>query len=150
MALEVQKKAFKDVEDQDKLSAVKKQLHAPMPVFVGQPKYYTGKDTFYENFNLVLLQVPLSENPEFNQMTMVEVANHAFSTYVLKMNKKDFETQKKVLEESYEKIGALSLAPQRIFIVDEDGDDEIAQFALDRGYRINHKMGYSEKYQLDF
>lgn len=150
MALDIQKKQFEGIEDEKKLAAVKKQLHAPMPVFVGEPKYYTGLDTFYENFNLVLLQLPLTSDAKFNQMAMVEVANHAFSVFVLKMNKDKFEEQKKVLKESYEDIGALSLPPTRVFIVDETGDDSIAEFALNRGYRINHKMNYSDKYQLNF
>lgn len=148
MALEIQQKQFKDIEDEKKLSAVKKQLHAPMPVFVGTPKYYTGLDTYYENFNLVLLQLPLEEDAKFNQMATVEVANHAFSVFVLKMDKEHFEKQKEILKSSYEDIGALSLPATRIFIVDESGDDAIAEFALEKGYRINHTMNYSDKYQL--
>lgn len=150
MALEVQKKSFENIEDEKKLAAVKKQLHAPMPVFVGEPKYYTGRDQFYENFNIILLQLPLGEGDKFNQMAMVEVANHAFSTFVIKMDKENFEKEKKVLKEKYEDIGALSLPTSRIFIVDKDGSDEIAQYALDKGYRINHTMNYSDKYQLYF
>lgn len=149
MALETQKKAFESIAPQDKLGEVKKQLHAPMPVWVGEPKYYTGRDSFYENFNLVLLKVPLTENADFNQMTMVEVANHAFSTYILEVNTEKFEEQTKVLKESYENIGALALPPQRIFIIDEDGDKQIAQYALDKGYRLNRKMSYGPEYQLD-
>lgn len=149
MGLEVQKKAFESIAPEDKLGAVKKQLHAPMPVWVGEPSYYTGRDTFYENFNLVLLKLPLSEDAKFNQMTMVEVANHAFSTYILEMDKANFETQKKVLQEKYKSLDALALPPQRIFIVDKDGDNDIAQFALDEGYRINRKMNYDTKFILD-
>ena len=150
MALEIQKKAFENTAPEDKLSQVKKELHAPMPVWVGEPKYYTGRDQFYENFNLVLLKLPLNEDAKFNQMTMVEVANHAFSTYVLPMSSETFESKKKVLEEKYKAIDALALPPSRIFIVDESGDDKIAQYALDEGFRLNRKMTYDAKYQLDF
>lgn len=150
MGLDVQKKSFESIAPEDKLGEVKKQLRAPMPVWVGEPKYYTGRDTFYEYFNLVLLKLPLTDGVQFNQMTMVEVANHAFSTYIIEMNKKDFENQKKVLEDSYKSIDALALPPQRIFVIDVDGDNTIAQFALDEGYRLNRKMIYDSKFQLDF
>lgn len=150
MALDVQKKSFESVAPQDKIGAVKKELHAPMPVWVGEPKYYTGRDTFYENFNLVLLKLPLEEDTTFNQMTMVEVANHAFSTYVLEMDSESFESKTKVLDEKYRSIDALALPPQRIFIVDKSDDNRIAQYALDEGYRLNRKMTYDEKFILNF
>ena len=73
-ALEIQKKTFSEVPDEERLAAVKNKLRAPMPVFVCKPKYYTGRDMFYENFNLILLQLPLTEDEKINQMTMVEVS----------------------------------------------------------------------------
>lgn len=147
-ALEIQKKTFSEVPDEERLAAVKNKLRAPMPVFVCKPKYYTGRDMFYENFNLVLLQLPLTEEEKINQMTMVEVSNHAFSTFVMKINKDQFESQKEQLKKKYEDINALSLNPSRIFIIDESGSDDIAEFALQKGYRLNHTMSYSSKYQL--
>jgi len=150
MALQAQKASFEDIDPEHKLAEVKKQLHAPMPVWVGEPKYYTGRDTFYENFNLVLLKLPLNESPAFNQMTMVEVANHAFSVYILDVDDKNFDSQIKVLEDAYCSIDALALPPQRIYIIDSDGSTRIAQYALDKGYRLNRKMSYGPDYQLDF
>ena len=80
----------------------------------------------------------------------VEVANHAFSVYILDVDDKNFDSQIKVLEDAYCSIDALALPPQRIYIIDSDGSTRIAQYALDKGYRLNRKMSYGPDYQLDF
>lgn len=126
-------------DNEDLKSQYMKRLRAPLTAFVGEPKYYTGKADFYQQFNTVLAKVVLEEEAEFNPMAMVEIGNHNFATMIMKVDAENFEQQQKVLEEKYVSKDAITLPPQQVFVVDTSGaaNSKASNFCMETGYRLN-------------
>ena len=147
--LEVIKNRVIDAEKQK--SEIMKQLAAPRGVLVVGPNNYTGREDFYQRFNMVLCKYPLNDNPEFNPMACVEIGNHNFATGILDFDG-DFEKQKKIIEEIYNKenANAITLPEDRIFCIDHTGNNDIAKYAVEKGYRLNRALEYEGDIVLKF
>jgi len=144
-ALAIQLKVIKErvIDPEKQKSEIMKQLAAPMGVLVVGPNNYTGRDDFYQRFRIILCKYPLDDEPNFNPMACVEIGNHNFATGILDFDG-DFEKQKKIIEEVYNKenANAITLPEDRIFCIDHTGNSEIAKYASEKGYRINRAMDY--------
>ncbi len=62
---------------QNDIEEVEFRKRPPMFVFSGTPKYYTGLNQFYENFNVVFCNVKPNELPE-NMFAFLEMQKHTF------------------------------------------------------------------------
>lgn len=142
-AVEIQRRIIESrvKGDEERKSALMKQLAAPLTCFVCKPTYFTGSDDFYERFRIIICKYPLdSKEPGFNQMSVVQIGNHNFSVAIFDID--DFANQKSIIEDAYESIQAITTPPARTFIIDHKGDIEVAKYALAKGYRINRAMDY--------
>lgn len=146
LALDIQVKVIKDRVlpeggDDDKVKAeIMKRLQSPLTAFVCEPKYFTGKDDFYQRFRTILCKYPLGEKDEFNQMACVEIGNHNFSTVVFDV--KDFKKEKETIEKRYIDIGAVTVSDDRVYMIDHTGDADLAKYAIGKGYRLNRALDY--------
>ena len=152
-ALAIQLKVIKErvIDPEKQKSEIMRQLAAPMGVLVVGPNNYTGRDDFYQRFRIILCKYPLDDEPKFNPMACVEIGNHNFATGILDFDG-DFEKQKKIIEEVYNKenANAITLPEDRIFCIDHTGNSEIAKYASEKGYRINRAMVYEGDLVLKF
>lgn len=145
VALDVQLKVIKertnlDPDDDKMKSEVMKRIQAPLTAFVAEPKYFTGKDDFYQRFRTILCKYSLEDNAEFSPMACVEIGNHTFASVVFDVH--DFSKEKKVIEDRYLKINAVTVPDDRVYMVDHKGDIELAKFAIEKGYRLNRALDY--------
>lgn len=62
---------------QNDIEEVEFRKRPPMFVFSGSPKYYTGLNQFYENFNVVFCNVAPASLPE-NMFAFLEMQKHTF------------------------------------------------------------------------
>lgn len=145
LALDVQVKVIKDrvltdADDENTKAEIMKHIQSPLTAFVGEPKYFTGKEDFYQRFRTILCKYSLADDAEFNQMACVEIGNHNFASVVFDI--KDFAKEGKIIEDRYQKIDAVTVSNDRVYVVDHKGDVELAKYAIDKGYRLNRALDY--------
>ena len=144
-ALETQKKIF--AEQGASESDVMKQLRAPYMVWLTEPKNFTGRINFSEQFNLVLCKMPISD--KWNQMALVQIGNHNFTSFVFEIdNKKDVDEQLKTIESEYIARDAITVLPIKVFIVDKSDkpNKKVFDFAEKYGWRIQRSLkSYGDK-----
>lgn len=153
VALDVQTKVIKDrvgldLNDEKTKAEVLKHLSAPLTALVVEPKYFTGKEDFYQRFRTIMCNYPLDKDAAFNQMACVEIGNHNFSSVILDV--KDSSKELPVIEDKYQKIGAITVSDDRVYVVDHTGDKEVAKYAIDHGYRLNRALDYGDDLILEF
>lgn len=157
-ALAIQLKVLKEnmggADDEKMKSAYLKQITAPSTVLVTRPLHFTGKDDFYQRFHFILCKYPLEKEylkDNFNkmQMAIVEISNHNFATGILDFDK-DVEEKMESFKTTYQNGDVFTLPEDRIFIIDHKGDDKLAEFSKESGYRLNRAMDYSGDVILKF
>lgn len=146
LALDIQVKVIKervpDADDEKTKAEIMRHISSPLTSLVIEPKYFTGKEDFYQRFRTVLCKYPLEDDAEFSQMACVEIGNHNFASIVFDV--KDFEKEKEIIEDRYQKINAVTVSDDRVYLVDHKGDNELAKYALEKGYRLNRALDYKD------
>ena len=150
VALDVQTKVIKDrvlqgaeatAESEEKLKAeYMKHVSSPLTALVCEPKFFTGKEDFYQRFRTILCKYPLGEDVQINPMVCVEIGNHNFASVVFDVN--DFEKEKDIIEDRYQKINAVTVNDNMVYVIDHKGDYELAKYAIEKGYRLNRALDY--------
>ena len=146
VALDVQRKVLKervglDETDEKMKAEIMKYIQPPKSQLVIEPKYFTGKEDFYQRFRTILCKYPLTEaEDDFNAMACVEIGNHNFAAVVFDVD--DFNKQKDIIESKYMKINAVTVENARVYVVDHKGDLDVAKFAQEKGYRLNRALDY--------
>lgn len=115
-------------------------MRPPYLCYHGTPKYYTGRKTFYENFNVLAINYPVDVTEEDFQervkpLAAVEMNNHLFSqAYFIVKNEDDFNKIN-----LYADNQMLELIPIRVFIYDVSTDTEtknkIRKACFEKNYR---------------
>ena len=116
-------------------------MRPPYLVWAGTPKYYTGRKTFFENFQILAVEYPIDGITKDNitekvpPLAAVEANNHLFSQAYFKIKDiKDFE-----VIDLYTENQMLELPPIRIFVYDSSESVEkttaIATEAFKRNLR---------------
>jgi hypothetical protein len=142
-ALETQKKYFAGDGDG---SDIMKKLRAPYMVYVCSPTYFTGRVNFCENFNLVLCKMPISN--EWNQMALVQIGNHNFTSFIFELkDNEDIDKQLETIRREYIDRDAITAAPIKVFMVDEDKDkpdskrrETLLNFVEEQGWRLQRNL----------
>lgn len=150
VALDVQTRVIKDrvlqgaeatAESEEKLKAeYMKHVSSPLTALVCEPKFFTGKEDFYQRFRTILCKYPLGEDVQINPMVCVEIGNHNFASVVFDVN--DFEKEKDIIEDRYQKINAVTVNDNMVYVIDHKGDYELAKYAIEKGYRLNRALDY--------
>lgn len=150
VALDVQTKVIKDrvlqgadvtPEQEEKLKAeYMKHVSSPLTTLVCEPTYFTGKEDFYQRFRTILCKYPLGEDIQINPMVCVEIGNHNFASVVFDVD--NFEKEKDVIENRYQKINAVTVNDNMVYVIDHKGDIELAKYAIEKGYRLNRALDY--------
>lgn len=146
LSLDIQLKVIKDrvlgtdVDDENTKSEIMKRLKSPLTSFVCEPKYFTGKEDFYQRFRTILCKYPLEPQVDFSQMACVEIGNHNFASVVFDVH--DFEKEKDIIEDRYQSINAVTVSDDRVYVIDHKGDVELAKYAIGKGYRLNRALDY--------
>lgn len=111
-----------------------KNLRPPFMIFNCTPKNYSGRAMFYENFNVIQCYLDISNKNLMNEISplaCVEVNNHNFSVYILKVkNFEDLEVWKE-----FDKNKLAEISKERIFIYDMTNDDRTREYSLEEGFR---------------
>lgn len=119
-------------------STIMKQLGAPRMAYVGFPKYFSGAEQFYENFNhLHAVITPETDPDTVNPLSLTEFSNHNFGTvfYILTDNyEEEFKKYKEKFFDEYD-----FCRPERRYLVDasEHSHSEIAQLTKDEDLRLS-------------
>lgn len=125
-----------DFYEHDK-SKIMKQLSAPRLAYVGLPKYYSGAEQFYENFNTIHAVIkPDTDFEVINPLSLVEFSNHQFSTanFILTDNyEEEFEAYKAKFIDELD-----FCAPHKRYFIDasEHSHKEIAELIKKEDYRL--------------
>lgn len=125
-----------EVYEHDK-SRIMKQLSAPRMAYVGLPKFYSGAEQFYENFNTLHAVIkPDTDFDGVNPLSLVEFSNHQFGTanFILTDNyEKEFEAYKKKFIDELD-----FCAPHKRYFIDasEHSHKEIAELIKKEDYRL--------------
>ena len=128
-------------ESEEKLKAeYMKHVSSPLTALVCEPKFFTGKEDFYQRFRTILCKYPLGEDVQINPMVCVEIGNHNFASVVFDVN--DFEKEKDIIEDRYQKINAVTVNDNMVYVIDHKGDYELAKYAIEKGYRLNRALDY--------
>lgn len=115
-------------------------MRPPYLVYMGKPKYYTGRHTFFENFQVLSIEYPVDVTEEnimekVPPLAAVEVNNHLFSQAFFKIS----EASQFDIIDLYVKHQMLELPPIRIFVYDcatfESESEKIAKECYKRGLR---------------
>lgn len=111
-----------------------KNLRPPFMIFNCTPKNYSGRAMFYENFNVIQCFLDISNKNLMNEISplaCVEVNNHNFSVYILKVkNFEDLEVWKE-----FDKNKLAEISKDRIFIYDMTNDNRTREYSLEEGFR---------------
>ncbi len=125
-----------EVYEHDK-SRIMKQLSAPRMAYVGLPKFYSGAEQFYENFNTLHAVIkPDTDFDGVNPLSLVEFSNHQFGTanFILTDNyEKEFEAYKAKFIDELD-----FCAPHKRYFIDasEHSHKEIAELIKKEDYRL--------------
>lgn len=145
VSLDVQVKVIKDrvltaADDEKTKAEIMKCIKSPLTAFVCEPKYFTGKEDFYQRFRTILCKYSLKDDTDFSQMACVEIGNHNFASVIFDVS--DFSKEEKIIEDRYQKINAVTVSDDRVYVVDHKGDVNLAKYAISKGYRLNRALDY--------
>ena len=73
-------------------------------------------------------------------MVCVEIGNHNFASVVFDVD--DFAKEKDIIENRYQKINAVTVGDNMVYVIDHKGDIELAKYAIEKGYRLNRALDY--------
>lgn len=121
-------------------STIMKQLGAPRMAFVGLPKYFSGAEQFYENFNAIHAVITSEVDFEnVNPLSLTEFSNHQFSTvhYVLTDNYK--EEWAKYKEKFIDELDFCHPAKRYIVDASTKSHKEIAELVKSEDVRVQIK-----------
>jgi hypothetical protein len=110
-------------------------ISEPYVVWVGTPKIYSSLDDFYNNFNHIFVECPLSD---YSQVAFMEQRNHNFARFNFTINTKE---DLALLDKLYREPKLIETAPQKIQITasKEVWDDALA-YAMKYAYHIYPKI----------
>ena len=128
-------------------SKIMKQLSAPRLAYVGLPKYFSGAEQFYENFNTLHAVIkPDTDFDGVNPLSLVEFSNHQFGTanFILTDNyEKEYEAYKAKFIDELD-----FCAPFKRYFIDasEHSHKEIAELIKKEDYRLQIKAETSMEF----
>ena len=137
-----------EAEEERRKAEYMRGLRAPLTSYSCTPKYFTGKDIFYENFNVLVCELPLDGNADnASMMSLVEIGKHAFSCMIVNFdNGKSVQENIQEFEKRYIETDYLTVSKNKIYLVDK-GSEELAKYCFENGYRYN--ILNDNKYFLD-
>jgi hypothetical protein len=117
-----------------KMFAIQK-ISEPYVVYVGTPQNFTSLDDFYNNFNHIFIECPLSDN--YSQIAFMEQRNHVFARFNFTVEKsEDFA----LIDKYYRDLHLLDMAPQKIQITAaKEVWKEAVDYAMRNAYRLYPK-----------
>lgn len=127
-----------EAEEERRKAEYMRGLRAPLTSYSCTPKYFTGKDIFYENFNVLVCELPLDGNADnASMMSLVEIGKHAFSCMIVNFdNGKTIQENIQEFEKRYIETDYLTVSKNKIYLVDK-GSEELAKYCFENGYRYN-------------
>lgn len=129
--------------EMQKTIAVHKMI-PPRMCFMGQPKHFTGKDQWYENFDLVYCMLPVKDengkpytagNTPISDMALAEMSNASMAQFMSKVSSPE---EAKLADELYftRKDCPIDYRRSGIIIDNDNLSEEVIDFCNDSGIRI--------------
>jgi|GEM_PF-6671636 len=122
-------------------------MRPPFLVYHGRALAYTMKETWYENFQVLCIELDTKMTGDsdiyksYNTLALIEQQNHNFSTFMFKINELADLVK---IDKFYLDKKVLSLENTRIFLIPENDEVKKSNVFFDyikkTGYRVNLNM----------